>query len=372
MSAIIVGAGIVGLAVARALAIKGYEVRVFERTAKAVGASIRNFGMVWPIGQPSGEMFEIATRSRDIWKEIGDSGAFWYDPVGSLHLAYEKDEWTVLEEIHNEFKKERNVKLMPPGEILKRSGCVVQKNLKGGLYSGEEIIVDPRKAIAAVPEYLNEKYGTRFHWNESVNSISGHTVELSSNEKFRADIIFLCSGSDIETLYPEIFKRTDFTKCKLQMMRLATQTQNSRIGPALCGGLSLIHYNSFKAASSLPALKQRFTTEMKEYLDWGIHVMVSQNQEGELTIGDSHEYGTTLDPFNKTVINTLILDYLKAFADFQDWSVKESWDGTYLKQKTGEPFFHHSINSNVHILNALGGAGMTLSFGLAEKIVHQL
>ena len=45
-SAIVVGAGIVGLAVARALSIKGFQVKVFERGPQATGASIRNFGMI--------------------------------------------------------------------------------------------------------------------------------------------------------------------------------------------------------------------------------------------------------------------------------------------------------------------------------------
>ena len=100
-SAIVVGAGILGLATARALALKGYSVSVFERNLKATGASVRNFGMVWPIGQPVGKLYERAIRSRNCWREIGDSIGLWYDPVGSLHVAYEPDEWMVLQELYD-------------------------------------------------------------------------------------------------------------------------------------------------------------------------------------------------------------------------------------------------------------------------------
>src|SRR5580658_10943619 len=105
-SAIVIGAGIVGLATARALSRRGFAVRVFERSEKAVGASIRNFGMIWPIGQTSGKMYERAIRSREIWKEVSVAGHCWAEPAGSLHLAYAADEWQVMEELYEHFRSE--------------------------------------------------------------------------------------------------------------------------------------------------------------------------------------------------------------------------------------------------------------------------
>jgi FAD dependent oxidoreductase TIGR03364 len=372
-SAIVIGAGIVGLATARALAIQGFSVKVFERSDKAVGASIRNFGMIWPIGQPAGKMYDRAVRSREVWKELSPKADFWHEAAGSIHLAYRPDEWVVLQELYEAFRQEgRPVQLLDKNAVADHSGAVVRGGLLGGLYSGDEVIVDPREAIAALPGWLASQLNIEFHWGKCVSYISDQIVYIGNDEEHEADLVFICNGADFETLYPEHFAQQPVTKCKLQMMRLAAQPQDWRIGPALCGGLSLIHYNSFRAAPSLPELRLRYSEEMADYLQWGIHVMVAQNGRGELTVGDSHEYGLTHDPFDKEMINRKILDYLRTFACFKDWSVAETWNGVYAKLTDGEADLFFSPEPYVYIINGVGGAGMTLSFGLAEELVAGL
>ena len=371
--AIIIGAGIVGLATARALAAQGFSVKVFERSERAVGASIRNFGMIWPIGQPAGKMYDRAVRSRNIWKEIAPRAGFWHEAAGSLHLAYHPDEWQVLQELYEVFRREgRGVRLLDKAAVVAASGAVRGEGLLGGLHSSDEVIVDPREAIGSLPGWLAEQYKVEFFWGKCVSYISDQIVYIGNEEEYEADLIFICNGADFETLYPEHFSEQPVTKCKLQMIRLVSQPDDWRIGPALCGGLSLIHYKSFTAAPSLAALKQRYAAEMADYLQWGIHVMVSQNGRGELTVGDSHEYGLTHDPFDKEFINKMVLDYLRQFACFKDWSVAETWNGVYAKLTDGEADLFFSPEPYVYVINGVGGAGMTLSFGLAEELVAGL
>lgn len=365
-SAIIIGAGIVGLATARALAKRGYSITVFERNELAVGASVRNFGMIWPIGQQTGPLFERAMLSRSIWKEICEEANIWHDEVGSLHLAYHDDELQVIEEYVEINHAHRDCKLFSASETLLKSPAVNPEGLKGALWSGEEMIVESRVAVGQVAKYLAEKYGVQFYWNTAISKIE-HPKVYSGAKFWQADEIFVCSGADFETLYPELFLETNITKCKLQMMRLVSQPDDWRIGPSLCGGLSMIHYPGFQVAASLPALRKRYEEQYADYLKWGIHVMVSQNGNGELTIGDSHEYGLVHDPFDKQFINTLITDYLHTFANFKDWQLLQSWHGIYPKMMNGQTELIKEIEPGVTIINGVGGNGMTLSFGLCEE-----
>lgn len=371
-TAIVVGAGIVGLATARALSLRGFEVTVIEKYAAASGASVRNFGMIWPIGPPGGKMYGRAIRSREVWKEIGDVAGFPYDECGSLHLAYHEDEWCVLQELKEAFGNERRpVKLVTLKQINSSINGVNPKNLLGGLFSTTEMVIDPRQAIALLPKYLNANHRVNFIWNKTVRAVEPNKVYFPDGS-MQSDLICICSGADFETLYPRKFATLQITKCKLQMMRFMNLQTDFRIGTSLCGALSLTHYDSFKAAPSLPLLQQRFQNELPEYLSAGIHVMVSQNAKGELTVGDSHEYGLNFSPFDEAKINDLILDYLKTFALAENWQLIQSWHGVYPKMTNGNTDIFMEADEGVYIVNGLGGAGMTLSFGFAEEVIGSI
>ena len=371
-SAIVVGAGILGMATARALAINGFKVQVIERSQFSIGASIRNFGMLWPIGQPDGQLYNRAIRSREIWKEYLNSSSISFNSCGSLHLAYSYEELDVVEELSTIFLDSgRPVTLITPEQIGNRFDGINQTDLKGGLFSNDEVIIDPREGIRNLPPYLSQKFGIEFIWGTAISRVKPGSV-FSGITRFDADLIFICSGSDFETLYPEVFNQQKITKCKLQMMRFVSDKPNYNLGTSICGGLSLLHYKSFTASKALEILKAKLQNELPEHLKWGIHVMVSQNINGELTVGDSHEYGLDFDPFDKHFINQLILDYLKKMVHIDQWRLIESWNGIYPKMTNGKTDLHLEVENGVHIVNGIGGNGMTLSFGFAEEIINKI
>jgi glycine/D-amino acid oxidase-like deaminating enzyme len=139
----------------------------------------------------------------------------------------------------------------------------------------------------------------------------------------------------------------------------------------LAGGLTLRHYPAFRDCPSLGRLKERVARESPWFDRYGIHVLVSQNGLGELTIGDSHEYGGAIDPFDKAEIEGWILDYLGTFLDAPAIRIASRWHGTYAKHPD-HPYVILSPCPDVLVITGVGGAGMTLSFGLAEKVVGQV
>jgi FAD dependent oxidoreductase TIGR03364 len=366
----VVGAGILGLAHAYHLARSGRRVVVFERHARAQGASVRNFGMLWPIGQPAGPLYQLARRSLEIWKQVLQASKLWHEYCGSLHLAYREDEAQVLREFVAANAEERGCELLRSRQVLDRCRSVKPDGLQAGMWSPVEVCVDPREVIAGLPDWLRRAHGVEFCFGVPVISYEHPTVRTPADD-YVANRLVLCTGDEFEGLYPASFAEGGLKRCKLQMLRSHAYPSVWRLGPMLAAGLTLRHYAAFADCPSLPALKARLESEMPMYGRYGIHVMAAHNGRGELVLGDSHEYGDAIEIFDKQEIDDLILSYLKTFLTVPDLRIASRWHGCYVKHPT-QAFLVVTPADGVTAITAVGGAGMTLSFGLAEQVVGQM
>jgi len=363
---LIIGAGIVGLALARSHAVRGRRVLVVEREDRAVGATIRNFGLVWPVGQPPGVRFRRACHSARIWQEMAREAGVELHPTGSLTLAHSDLELRVLREFGEGFGQ--GVEVLGPEEACRLSPAVRPENLAGALFSPHEHTVNPRTAPAAIAAWLARAAGVEFRFGAVATKVEPGVVTFADGTRAAATQIFVCSGPDLRTLFPRELAAAGVTVCKLQMLRTAPQPAGWKLGPALCAGLTMAHYDSFGFCPSLPELRRHFEATRPSETHGGIHVLVSQNGDGGLTLGDTHEYGATHDPFQREELDRLVLAYLDGFARIPERRIAEHWTGYYPKL-SGRSELVLDPMPGVTLVNALGGAGMTLSFGLAEEIV---
>lgn len=367
---VIVGAGIVGLATALAAHRSGRRVTIVDRHRTPVGASIRNFGMIWPIGQPRGELFDLAMKSRAIWLDLAEQAGFFCEPSGSMHLARRDDELRVLTEFVSTEGDARRAELLSPEEAAVHAPGVNREGLIGGMYSPLELNVESRTAVAKIWDWIQALPGIELITGVEIAKVAPHRVESTDGRVIEGGHIYLTAGSDGVRHYPDTFSRDGFTPCKLQMMRTIPQPDGWKMGTHIAGGWTLRHYGAFAGCPSLPALRERISAEQPEFDTHGIHIMLSQHSAGELVIGDSHVYGDDITPFDDERVDQLILEHAKQLVDAPSWRIDKRWHGVYLKRTDGRSLIVDQPEPGVTIINAMGGAGMTLSFGVADLAVR--
>lgn len=362
---LVVGAGILGLANAWAAARQGRTVRVVERSPFAHGASVRNFGMVWPVGQPA-DRIDLALASRDRWLELLAAGAVEGTHPGSLHLAADDLEATVMREFASSELGRRLGATVIDGDAARDRSPGVADSVVAALWSDAEVAVDAPAAVAGLTRWLESEHGVEFVFGTAVASVEPGLVRTADGTEHRAEIVIGCIGAELGGPFGEVLLEPGVKRTKLQMLETVPQPDDWRIGPHLASGLTLRHYESFKVCSSLPELAGRIAANTPELDRYGIHVMASQRIDGAVVLGDSHVYGDEIDCFDSAEIDELILRELRRIIELPDWTIRRRWHGVYAKHFE-HPVVVRETMPGCHAMVAPGGAGMSLSFGLADR-----
>lgn len=327
--------------------------------------------MVWPIGQPP-HLLDTALASRSLWLEFIEDAGLWYSDRGSVIVAQHKDELQVLNEfVDVAIDHGYQCRMLTPQQAAEACPGVRSESLVGAMFSDTEVGVDPRQVIRHMPQWLADRYSVTLHYGTPIVAVDYPRVEASDGRTWEFDRVTVASGADFALLYPEAFREQAIAKCKLQMMRTVPQPDGWQLGPHVAGGLTLRHYKSFAHCPSLSAVQSRIATENPELDRYGIHVMAAQNGQGEVVLGDSHEYGADITPFDSEEIQQLMIRELQRFLVLPDWNLSARWHGIYVVRPNGELQYLHHPEPGVTVVIATGGCGMTMSFGLAEQRISQ-
>jgi glycine oxidase len=205
--AIVVGAGIVGLACAWRAAERGLDVLVIERDRPGAGASNVAAGMLAPISETTwGQdgLLELGLASHRLWPRFAADLAaasgreVGYLELGTLHIALDADE---AADLRRRFELMRSHGLA--AEWLSPSACRelepgLARGGRGGVHAPHESAVDPRETMAALVPAL-EAAGGRIEIAEVDGAIleGGRLAGVRTKEgsERRAAAVVLAAGS---------------------------------------------------------------------------------------------------------------------------------------------------------------------------------
>lgn len=352
----IVGAGIVGLAHALTAARAGLRALVLERDAQAVGASIRNFGFVTVTGQEAGDCWRRARRAREVWAEVAPAAGIAVHQRGLVVAARRPEAMAVLEQFAAGPMGE-GCRILGPAAL----GTGLRRDLVGGLASPHELRVESRDAIPRLAAWLEQAMGVRFRRRTAVQAVEPGRLHTTAGT-IAADRIIICPGTDLATLFPEVFARRATTLCKLHMLRVADP--GVRPASPVMSDLGLVRYLGYAGCAALPALHARLRAEQDTELSHGIHLIAVQGADGSLVVGDSHHYSDAPDPFQPAEVDALILRELSAVLDLPRPEVLERWIGVY-PSGPGTAFIEAPM-PGVRLVSVTSGTGASTAFGLAE------
>jgi FAD dependent oxidoreductase TIGR03364 len=365
---VIVGSGVIGLAHAIVAREAGCKVTVIERHTRPLGASIRNFGTIWPIGLAFGSERGQGLYGVRRWREMSQTAGFWADPCGSLSLAYREEAWAVLQEFSTQPEAaSEGFELLSPEETLRRHPLANPAGLRGALFSPHETCLRSADALTALIAYARTQ-GVEFEYGACAIKVHEDAVELADGRSFEFDRCVIAAGEEMRLLFPDELATANVRPCQLQMMRSAPIAE--RLGAMMVSDLTLAHYPAFKRCPSLGALQTLLDETMGAFEEWGVHVIAAQHGDGSLTLGDSHEYGADFTPDHWTHVDDLVLQALAEFTRIPDLRIASRWNGVYLKSTVGQTQVVLQPRERVTMVTAMGGLGMTLSWGLAAKTVR--
>ncbi len=360
--AVVVGGGILGTWHAYELVEAGFVVEHLEADAGPVGASVRNFGLVWVSGRRSGEELEVALRSRRRWEEVGSRvPGLGFRANGSLTVACDETERAVMQTYAAQPEaRARAVTFLEPDEVRACNPALSGAAVTGALHCALDGAVEPRQATNALRADLEQRVPQRyaFHPGCRAVSITGRAVVDSTGRRWEGDVVVVATGTAYDHLVGTLHLAPQLRRVRLQMFE--TEPFAESVTTSIADADSMRYYPAYDVAPLGDLAPQSALAA-----EYGMQLLLVQRLDGGLTIGDTHAYG---EPFDFALCEDPT-DELLARATRLIGStlprVRRRWEGVYAQCVDGRVCLREEVADAVWVVTGPGGRGMTCSAAIA-------
>lgn len=208
---IVVGAGIVGAACARALALRGVSVSLIDAGRRSLPLSEQQrFAPTTPAGMghiliadDSLAQFELCRFSRSLWlelaRELPDDCEF--EKPGTLWLAANEEEWHEAERKQRDYAIRGVTAELIPGHDLCGLEPHLARDLCGALWVKDDALLYPPCATRWLREQAKAN-GAEFLSDAQVNQVNAGGVTLTDGRTLSADTVVVATGVNAPMLLP--------------------------------------------------------------------------------------------------------------------------------------------------------------------------
>lgn len=201
--AIVVGAGIVGAACARALAREGMRVTVLDAAYAAGGTTAAGMGHIVAMDD-SPEQLALTALSVELWRELRPAlaDAVEFDPCGTIWVAEDAAQMDAVREKELVYREHGiRCEVLAPARLAELEPNL-RSGLAGGLFvPGDAVLYPPRAALWLLDDA--RAHGAAIREGCAVDEITSHAVRCG-HEMLEADVIVNAAGTLSARLTPEL------------------------------------------------------------------------------------------------------------------------------------------------------------------------
>ncbi|XSG73049.1 NAD(P)/FAD-dependent oxidoreductase [Herpetosiphon llansteffanensis] len=345
-SAIIVGGGIVGCAVALELAQAGIKVTLIERDCLGSGATAAGMGHIVVMDEGEAQL-KLTLYGQQLWQALtaDQPQQHEYHECGTLWVATDAEEWQLVAEKAAVYRQHQIPCEMLDAAALYAHEPALRAGLVGGLLVSNDSVVYPPKSAVYLWQQA-EKQAANLVYGE-VSSIQANAVQLSDGRQLRADAIVVANGQRCIELLPELPIRAK------RGQLVITERYPNLIKH------QLVELSYIKNAHASSGDSVAFNLQPRP--------------NGQLLIGSSRQFDRTDRQIDQHLLSQMLqkaIDYVPALADVR---CLRTWTGVRAASPDGLPLIgQHPKHAWLWLNVGHEGLGITTALSSARLLADQM